>query len=410
MPDNKIPSAAEIHWRYAPLWESDSRYFILTGGRGSAKSFSAQSFICSLTFEPNHRCLITRYTMTSANLSVIPEFFEKIELMQAERLFDQSRSMIRNKLTGTEIIFKGIKTSSGNQTAALKSLTGITTWLLDEAEELQDEDTFDKIEESIRKKGVQNRIIILLNPATKEHWIYKRFFEKAGVEAGWNGTKNGVTYIHTTYLDNVENLNETIIRKYEDLKTSNPKKYAHRVLGGWMDKAEGVIFEHWRYGEFDTSLPVCTGLDFGFYPDPAAAVEVAIDKKRKLLFVKLLIYEVEMSTTLLERNLRTLMRKPNQLIIADNSEPREISDLNKRGLNIFPCQKGPDSVIAGIKDLLEFEIIVDPQSTKIGVELNNYTWADKKSDTPIDDYNHAIDAIRYGYQGLTRPQRRLVAV
>jgi phage terminase large subunit len=64
----------------------------------------------------------------------------------------------------------------------LKSLAGVTTWVLDEAEELTDEDTFDKIDFSIRAKNIQNRVILVLNPATKEHFIYKRFFESKGVK------------------------------------------------------------------------------------------------------------------------------------------------------------------------------------------------------------------------------------
>jgi phage terminase large subunit len=49
----------------------------------------------------------------------------------------------------------------------LKSLAGVTTWVLDEAEELTDEDTFDKIDFSIRAKNIQNRVILVLNPSTK---------------------------------------------------------------------------------------------------------------------------------------------------------------------------------------------------------------------------------------------------
>ncbi len=37
-------------------------------------------------------------------------------------------------------MFKGIKTSSGTQTASLKSLAGVTTWVLDEAEKLLSSD------------------------------------------------------------------------------------------------------------------------------------------------------------------------------------------------------------------------------------------------------------------------------
>ena len=119
---------------------SDSRYFIVTGGRGSSKSFSVTSFLLLLTYEQGHVILFTRYTLVSAHISIIPEFIEKIDLMEMQSNFVITKDEIINTVTGSKIIFKGIKTSSGTQTANLKSLQGVTTWVLDEAEELTDED------------------------------------------------------------------------------------------------------------------------------------------------------------------------------------------------------------------------------------------------------------------------------
>lgn len=100
----------------------------------------------------------------------------------------------------------------------MKSLAGVTCWVLDEAEELVDEDIFDKIDLSIRAKNKQNRVILVLNPSTKEHFIYQKFFESKGVEAGSNLTKGDTTYIHTTYLDNIENLSQSFLDQVEDTK------------------------------------------------------------------------------------------------------------------------------------------------------------------------------------------------
>jgi len=56
--------------KFKPLFENDTRYFVLTGGRGSAKSFSTSLDLCISTFEPNQKILFTRYTMVSANVSI----------------------------------------------------------------------------------------------------------------------------------------------------------------------------------------------------------------------------------------------------------------------------------------------------------------------------------------------------
>ena len=130
-----------------------------------------------MLFEAGHTILFSRYTMTSAHISIIPEFVNKLELLGIKDSFEITKDSIICLTTGSKIIFRGIRTSSGDQTANLKSLQGVTTWILDEAEELQDEGIFDKINLSFRQKGIQNRVILILNPTTKEHCIYKRFFQ-----------------------------------------------------------------------------------------------------------------------------------------------------------------------------------------------------------------------------------------
>lgn len=381
----------QLNDKYKPLFENDTRFFVLTGGRGSAKSFGVGTFASLLSFEQGHKILFTRQTMTSAHLSIIPEFQEKLELMELSEAFDVNKSEIKNKFSDTEIIFRGIKTSSGDQTANLKSLQGVTTWILDEAEELQDEATFDKINLSVRQKGKQNRVILILNPATKEHWIYKRFFEQAGVNEGFNGIKENVTYIHTTYLDNIENLDESYLTELESIKTNNPFKYKHVILGGWLDKAEGVVFTNWTIGSYVNTGYKYFGQDFGFSIDPTTLVECDIDKTNKIIYVKGHLHKSKMTTTeISEFNKRTAL---NNLIIADSAEPRLISELRSKGSNIKGIKK--PLIIDRIALLQDWKVIVDSESKEIISELNNYVWHDKKSNTPIDAYNHYLDPIGY---------------
>ena len=161
---------------YLPLYDDTEHFIILiTGGRGSGKSFNAGTFIERLTFEEGHVVLYCRYTMTSASISVIPEFQEKIEADGTDEFFDITKTDITNLVSGSKVLFRGIKTSSGNQTAKLKSIQGITTFVCDEAEEWTSESDFDKMVLSIRQKGIQNRVIIIMNPTDSSHFIYKKY-------------------------------------------------------------------------------------------------------------------------------------------------------------------------------------------------------------------------------------------
>ncbi len=340
----------------------------------------------------NIRVLFTRYTMVSAHLSIIPEFLEKITLLGYDSIFSVNKAEVVNLKNKSDILFRGIKTSAGNQTASLKSLTGVSNWVLDEAEELIDEDIFDTIDLSIREKEIQNRIILILNPVTKEHWIYKRFFEDKGVEAGFNGVRDNVCYIHSTYLDNEDNLSESFLERIETIKHNNFKKYQHKIMGGWLERAEGVVFDNWSIGEFNPDgLQTSCGMDFGFSVDPDSLTEVAIDKKKQKIYLKEHIYKNGLKSQDLAQLI--LEKVEQKLIIADSAEPRLIADLKHLGVNIKPVKKG--TIESGITRMQDFHLVITPESTNIAKELNNYAFQDKGSKLYIDNWNHAIDGIRY---------------
>jgi phage terminase large subunit len=385
------------------VFDNDTRYFICTGGRGSGKSFSIGLLLCLLTAEPNHVILFTRYTLRAAGISIIPEFLEKIELLGWQDKFHITKDEIINKQSGSRILFRGIKTSSGDQTANLKSLQGVTTWVLDEAEELTDESIFDKIDLSVRHKNTQNRVIMIMNPSTKEHWIYQRFFESKGVPSGANITLDEVTYIHTTYLDNLDNLSESYLQQIETIRTRRPEKYKHQILGSWLNRAEGIIFSNWKIGEFKQVNTSVFGQDFGFSNDPTTLVETNIDTANKIIYLKLHYYKTNLTTSQIAHLNKQFAG--DSLIVADSAEPRLITELSSSN-NIVATIKGQGSVTYGIALLQDFDLIVDPNSVDLIKEFNNYCWLEKKSNTPIDSYNHALDAIRYAvsYQ-LENPTR-----
>ena len=392
-----MKNSIQLNDKYIPLFTDKSRYFVVTGGRGSGKSFGVNVFLLNLTYESGHKVLFTRFTLTSAAASIIPEFIEKIELMGVENDFRITKDEIINLTTGSSIIFKGIRTSSGNQTAALKSLSGVTAFVLDEAEELVDEDTFSKIDFSIRSKVKDNRVILILNPTTKEHWIYQRFFMYPNVKAGTNGTNNDVTYIHTTFEDNRANLSKSYLEQLYDLKRRDIVKFEHQILGGWLNKAEGTIITNWKVGHFVQTDLMCYGQDFGFSTDITSLVKVAVDKDTRSVYVKQIYGKTNLSTS--DIAYRNKTECGTDLIICDSAEPRLISELKNMGLNIKPTIKKKGSILSGIALMQDYQIVVDRESDGIIREINNYVWHERNQ-RPVDKFNHYIDAIRYSLMYL----------
>lgn len=421
--------AINVQPAYDDLYTDKEKFIILiTGGRGSAKSFNATTFIERLSFEMGHKMLFSRYTMTSAKISIIPEFQEKINLEGTQKYFIINNNEIINKFSGSQILFRGIKTSSGNQTANLKSIQGITTFIGDEMEEWESEDDYDKLILSIRQKGKQLRVILILNPTDVEHFIWSKYIEKNhkivqidGVDVQIS-THPDVLHLHTTYLDNIDNLSEQFLNivkgiKKESIEQStingkfnqqlfNKSKYAQKIIGRWADIAEGVIFEDVIEGDFDDSIPYCYGQDYGFTLDPDTLMKVAVDNKRKKIYIQEKYYGVnKLSTDDLYSLNKAHIEKPSDLIIGDSAEPRLIEDLRKKGLNIKPTQKSPGIVTASILKMLEYQMVITPESYNIKKEFKNYCWSDKKAGIPIDKYNHGIDAVRYAFLELGEPIR-----
>ena len=171
---------------------------LISGGRDSGKTFALGCFSSIASSQYNHRILYTRQTMSSTANSIFKALENRMEVLKLDDLFTFANSEY-NSITGPGLIsITGQKTSTGTQTAKLKSLEDYSIFVTDEGEELTSYDEWNKIKRSIRAKDVQALSIISFNPPTKSHWLYKRFYNN--VPEGFNGVIDNILYIHTISL------------------------------------------------------------------------------------------------------------------------------------------------------------------------------------------------------------------
>jgi predicted phage terminase large subunit-like protein len=242
-------SEIEIAEKFEPLFEllDDGAFpevdtVILTGGRASSKSFNVALLSLIGVVQNTWKVLFSRFTNTSIGDSIKLEVSDKIEMLNYEEYVEDIQHRIKSKINHGFISFKGIKTGSKGQTANLKSLSGFNVFVVDEAEEIPDFETFKKVYYSIRSIDRRNLSILILNPTYRKHWIYKTFF-KDKVTDGFCGVKDNVMYIHSSYLDvNPDYIPTNIKKDYERLKESDPDQYDNIVLGGWLNSLEGMLF------------------------------------------------------------------------------------------------------------------------------------------------------------------------
>ena len=164
-------------------------------------------------------------------------------------------------------------------------------------------------------------------------------------------------------------------------------------MGGWLDKADGVIFENWRVGEFVETETMGYGQDYGFKADASTLSKVSIDNDNKIIYIKEMFYTHGMSTADLYR--ANELHCGKSLIIADSAEQRLISELSNLGLNIEGAKKGPGSINFGIKLMQGYDLVVSPDSINLMNELKNYAWAKGNVEKASDNFNHILDGVRY---------------
>jgi phage terminase large subunit len=260
--------------------------------------------------------------------------------------------------------------------------------------------------ESYQQLSVRTKKFIYLdyNP-TNEFWVHTEL-------------KNDIDsdFVVLTYKDN-EALDPAIVREIEKAreKAQTSSYWANwwNVYGlGQLGSLEGVVFPNWE--QIDT-IPqeakfLGCGLDFGYSNDPTAMIGIYEYNG------KIIADEMIYSTSLLNSDIIRLMKQDKRLPIwADSAEPKSIEEIRRAGFNIKPVVKGADSINFGISVLQEKDLLVTKHSTNLIKELRNYSWdtdkTGKRLNRPIDDYNHAIDAMRYfAMMGLSIRKSRKVII
>lgn len=186
-----------------------------------------------------------------------------------------------------------------------------------------------------------------------------------------------------------------LLFKEENIK-SNYWSNKWKVYGlGMVGNLDGVVFDNWQLiDEIPKEARLLgIGMDFGYSNDPTAIVEVWKWNDKRIL------NEICYRKGLVNSDIAEYLPK-GVMVYADSAEPKSIEEIKRLGATIKGVSKGADSINFGIQLMQEESYLVTRKSIHITEELQKYTWKkDKKTNDklnkPIDDWNHAIDAIRY---------------
>ena len=407
--DKRILRLPEIVGRgYGTFWNFKGRYRVCKGSRASKKSkTTALNQIGRIMEYPEANLLVVRKTYRTLKDSCFAELKWAIHRLGVDAWWAVKESPLEMTYlpTGQKIYFRGLDDPL-KVTSITVDVGQLCFLWLEEAYEVTREEDFDMLDESIRGEsapGLFKQITITFNPWNEHHWLKKRFF---GAPPDPDILAMTTNYTCNEWLDDADK------RLFERMRQNNPRRYRVAGLGDW-GIVDGLIFENWEEREFDIDelrrrpeLHTVFGLDFGYTNDPTALFCGMIDRVSRTLYVFDEMYEKGMSNERIARKVIE-MGYSKERITADSAEPKSIDRLRELGLyHIRAARKGKDSISNGIDFLQDYHFVIHPRCVNFLTEISNYTWdTDKlgnKIGKPIDDFNHLMDAMRYGCEGEMR--------
>ena len=232
----------------------------------------------------------------------------------------------------------------------------------------------------------RKEVFIDYNPSAR-FWVHEKLLNRHDVQLILSDHRQN-RFLSQEQHDMIENIEDDELWKV----------YARGATGA----ITGLVFP--RFNVVDALPPreewkmhvYC--LDFGFTNDPTALVHLVLAHGE--LWLDELIYNTGMTNPMIAERAKALGLTRADTIIADSAEPKSIRELNNLGLNVEACVKGADSIKNGIDIMQRYVLNVTRQSTGLRREMLNYKWRVTKdgitTNEPVDCFNHAIDAVRYG--------------
>jgi phage terminase large subunit len=371
------------------------------GGRGSGKSFNITESLVLWADVIQDRFLLAREIMNSIADSCHAQMVEHIERLNLARRFIINKNTIRNRATGAEFIYRGLRSNVNS----VKSLNGIGFCFVEEGQAVSNA-SWKILLPTIRKS--RSRIIIACNPEDPDSFMQKRWIDNPCV----NTASVQVNYCDNPYfpqeLEDERQYALMLIRTApnEDARIQAQADYDWVWEGQVKRITAAQVIRRAVIKEFETPYHAefYYGMDFGFSNDPNALVRCFIqydDAGIPDLYVDYEVVGRVETDELPQLMINGMPGVKNWPIYADAARPETISYLANRNFQISAAQKWQGSVEDGIAFLNQFRrIYVHPRCKTVIQEIRDYKYkVDKVSGEVlpilVDAHNHTWDALRY---------------
>lgn len=406
------------------LQDDDFDIALLIGGYGSGKSFTGFLKTVLTGATEKRRMLVVRKVYATLKDSCFEDIKESISIlnMEDEWTYIKSPYQFENKITGTQIIFKGM-----DDWRKLKSVKSIDYILIEEADELTIDD-IKELRKRLRVNNIRCKFIMMCNPVSRGSSIYKMFFTEQGYNidenelyekrtikftdkvrlADGSELKQVVLVHHSTYKDN-PHLPQSFVYELESEKDPRIRRIAKEGKFGadgdlvlYNAVFEENVFERYVDGKIDRKH-LYRGIDWGYSISYTCGLMMAVNPVLNELYIYWEYYDKGKTTQELMQGLQAL-KNNNIPIYADSASSQTIADFYDAGFNIYGATKGKGSVEYHEQLLRSFSrIVIDIDrcpNTKATAEECVYK-KDKNGEIQAGKYNidpHPFDAASYGLE------------
>ncbi|CAJ0899681.1 hypothetical protein R6138_04361 [Ralstonia thomasii] len=386
-----------------------SRYKVLYGGRGGAKSWGVARALLILGAQNPLRILCAREFQNSISESVHALLSDQIKVLGLSEFYEIQNTTIIGK-NGTAFYFAGLR----HNVTKIKSFEGVDIVWCEEAQTIS-KSSWDTLIPTIRKEG--SEIWITFNPSLEADETYQRFVARPPT----NSIVQKINWSDNPWFPKV------LEQEKDDLKAKDPDAYLTVWEGHCKQTLDGAIFanevrratEENRFTRvpYDESKPVHTFWDLG------RADKTAIWFAQMVGFEFRVIDYYENQGHALAHYLKQLQGKPyvygdtwlphdadNELLASERTIAQQaraagfhvritpkssVADGINAARTIFgACWFDAEKCADGIQCLRNYRYEVDPDTQQYSTK-------------PLHDWaSHGADAFRYLAVAMREPKKK----
>lgn len=383
----------KLHKGQSKAWKSKARFVAMIAGTGGGKSWFGPIWLYrEIQANPKGSFLVVSPTY---------QMFQRIVLPRAEEFFDavtggeyKAGERAYYLPTGGIIYF-----GSADNPNSLEGVHVRAAWI-DEAGQMRRE-VWDVVQ---RRVGLYRGRVLITTTPYNFGWLKTEVYDR------WKAGDSNFDVVQFASLENPHYTRE----EFERAKATLPEWKFKMFYLGQFARPAGLVYQDFDPGrhviepfEIPATWRRVIGVDFG-YNNPTAAVWLAVSPDG-VIYAYREYYKRGKLPEESGMDIKQMSRgELIQVVACDPSEPAAIEQYRRLDL---PARGADNAVMEGIETVISAiragRFYVFKGLVNLLDEMEQYRWQEKQDsikDEPVKEYDHLMDAMRYGVMACLKAE------